>query len=328
MTKFFGRILLFTTLVSATYLSIAVFPVFAEIAGGIDYKEQLLAEAESPKIVLVGGSNVAYGIDSEVISAAVRPAHDTASTSSGSSEIDRPVINMGWGAGLGLRYLLTEAQAGINEGDTVLLFLEYEHYQRNLLEGNQLLLKLLAYRPQSWAHISSPQQLIEIAPELPLVMQEKFYEILRKPPSESVAEKQANWLAAHFTEHGDYITPHPAQELIITQIRGEDGMNEEAIAVLQAFYAEVTAKGACVYYIPPPLAQTQYDYLDNADTIAHIEAQVATIAPDWMLSTATEYVFPDDFFHDTTYHLNNTLGKPERTQMILDDLATTTCPNP
>jgi hypothetical protein len=75
-----------------------------------------LATARSlpgPKIVVVGGSNALFGVDSALIERETR----------------RPTVNLGLHAGLSLDYLLAIARPVLSPGDVVVLSLEYGYYE-------------------------------------------------------------------------------------------------------------------------------------------------------------------------------------------------------
>src|SRR5690348_8879721 len=68
-------------------------------------KEWRLATLPGPRVVFVGGSNLPFGLDSDVIE----------------RQTGRRVVNMGLYVHLGLEFMLNEASAGLREGDVVVL---------------------------------------------------------------------------------------------------------------------------------------------------------------------------------------------------------------
>lgn len=68
-------------------------------------KVDRLESIDEPKIILVGNSNLAYGVNSELIE----------------ETIGRPVVNLGLHGGLGNKFLERIALLGINEGDLVVI---------------------------------------------------------------------------------------------------------------------------------------------------------------------------------------------------------------
>lgn len=83
-------------------------------------KHTLLKDVKSPKIIFIGGSNLAFGLDSERVQ----------------YKLDIPVINMGLHAGLGLRFMLSDLESYICKGDIIVLIPEYDHFYDRTLEGD------------------------------------------------------------------------------------------------------------------------------------------------------------------------------------------------
>lgn len=83
---------------------------------GVKLKESLVHQIPGPRVLFVGGSNVAFGIRSEFLE----------------HEFQRPVINLGLHAGFGKDFILNQAASAVKQGDIVVLMLEYEHYHSNI----------------------------------------------------------------------------------------------------------------------------------------------------------------------------------------------------
>jgi len=66
-------------------------------------KDRLLRDTPSPKIVFVGASNLAFGLDSERVQSAMR----------------LPVVNLGLHGGVGLKYMLDSTRPYVKKGDIV-----------------------------------------------------------------------------------------------------------------------------------------------------------------------------------------------------------------
>ena len=79
--------------------------------GELKYKCQRLEEAESPRIVLVGGSSVAFGVDSALMEAELP---------------DYQVVNFGMYAALGTTVMLDLSEDAIRPGDIVILLPEQQ----------------------------------------------------------------------------------------------------------------------------------------------------------------------------------------------------------
>lgn len=77
-------------------------------------KHRRLNAVPPPRVILVGGSNVALGFESDRIE----------------RELGRPVVNLGLAAGLGVEFMLAEIEPALRAGDLVVLSLEYDHFAR------------------------------------------------------------------------------------------------------------------------------------------------------------------------------------------------------
>ena len=75
-------------------------------------KHARVRDVTAPAVLLVGGSNVSCSMDSGMLS----------------RSIDRPVVNLGLLAPLGLAFQLREAEALMGPGDMIVLSPEYENF--------------------------------------------------------------------------------------------------------------------------------------------------------------------------------------------------------
>ncbi len=72
-------------------------------------KHRTLDSLPSPKIIFVGASNLAFGLNCKIIE----------------DSLKLPVVNMGLHGGLGLYFILNEGRSNIQKGDIVILSIEY-----------------------------------------------------------------------------------------------------------------------------------------------------------------------------------------------------------
>src|SRR5262249_26263606 len=111
--------------------------------GASRIKQALLKAPGVNRIILIGGSNLAFGIDSEGLEACT----------------GRPVVNMGLQAALGLDYMFEEAAAGTRPGDVALIVPEYEHFCGGDPAGDgQILLSLLQFNPSAARYLRDERQ--------------------------------------------------------------------------------------------------------------------------------------------------------------------------
>ncbi len=304
MKKLFTKTLLLVCLVFLTYLVLFLLPnkptlLYASILD----KHQILQRAGSPKIVFVGGSSLALGLDSEMLHA----------------KTGLPVVNMGLNGGLGLRYMLEEIKPDIAAGDLVVISPEYEHWYGSLLDGDLNLWWILQVQPRFSKFISSQIQVETLLKYLPEFMQEKFLALL---PAK--IDPVYNRLA--FNQYGDFVNhltlAAPAHLDGIKQLKAEP-FNEQTRTVLQNFAAFVSQRGAKTMFIFPPLAETQFAFKDNQAAIQQLYTLVKQLPAITVLGTPQDFVFPDQMFFDTVYHLRaegRALRTTRMTNMLLQAL--------
>ena len=113
LVKLLNKIfLLFIFIISSLIFILFIIPYNNQFYSILEYKHKLLKNTSSPKIILVGGSSVFSGIDSELLSKKTR----------------LNVVNMAFYFGLGLKFMINEIRDHINENDIIIILPEYAHY--------------------------------------------------------------------------------------------------------------------------------------------------------------------------------------------------------
>ncbi len=83
-------------------------------------KNKRLDSLPSPKIILIGGSNVSYGINSEIIE----------------DSLHMPVVDMSINANMGMVFYYNQVKHSLKKGDIVIGIPEYVAYQGETMQGN------------------------------------------------------------------------------------------------------------------------------------------------------------------------------------------------
>lgn len=133
MKQFILKTILMSLLVAVTLGAVAVVnrQFFLDDVYLMEFpvKERLIAETPSPKVVILGGSNVAFGVDSKVLS----------------DSLGMPVVNAGLHAGLGLRFIMDANTPWLRKGDILVIMPEYGHLLGNTTGGNSTTVGLIPY---------------------------------------------------------------------------------------------------------------------------------------------------------------------------------------
>ncbi len=294
MTRLVVRIVGLGLFVLVSYVAIWAMPLHADVvyASLLD-KHKLLVTTPSPRLIFIGGSGIALGLDSALIE----------------EQIGLPVINMGVNAGFGLHYMLKEVEPMLRQGDIVLVVPEYEHFYGTLLEGDQNLLWALRIRPASIRQ-TTWQQLLQLVPEIPSFMQQRVQEILHRQ-TDPIYNRNA------FNEHGDFVNhlQLPAQAISLYAIGDQAEINRNALAELAQFSNTAKARGATVRLVYPAIAESFWHYQRNAAKIEQLHELIQREQIIEEASLPSDFLLPEALFFDTVYHLSES-GRRLRSERI------------
>jgi hypothetical protein len=269
--------------------------------------EHLVGPGEN-RLIVAGGSNVAFGIDFSELQSATR----------------RETINMGLHAGLGLLSMLNEIEAGVRSGDTAILIPEYEHFYGDLMNGQVDAAYLVRYEPSALRYFLSWRQLRPLVLNAHIITRATTFDLLDRVKMKMRAQTgeagpvSTVYRKDGFDAHGDIVAhlsqaPKP-ERVAATDDRITGAFNEEAIAEITRCASTVMARGGEFVLIYPPVSATYWTV--NADLISRVAARVAA---DWVRTTPADWIFADRLFYDTAYHLNRE-GRELWTRKLLNVL--------
>lgn len=315
----YGFLARVTALIAAAMATVIAFvwivPEGNDYARASNLKHNALA-AHDHKIVLVGGSNLGYGIDSALIERATQC----------------PVVNMGINGFFGIRFMLAEVVPYMNAGDTVVIAFEHETYARPADGSPDSLLVTTKTNPVTFAALSQ-QQLISVALRYPYVAHQKLMRILgdftrnvgqrlgiADAGDQTLIRLRQIESLEGFNANGDLVShlnvewPFPPSE------EGDLPafvMTEEAMPLIENFVREMNARGVRVLISYSPAERVFYEKhraaIESWD--AQFRANPIFIVP----RPPSAYVFDASLHFDTVYHLNRE-GRAIRSQMLADDI--------
>lgn len=263
-------------------------------------KNELLKNTPNPRIIFVGGSNLAYGLDSKRIK----------------DSLNINPINTGIHINIGLKYMLANTFQYVKKNDIIILSAEYQQFYGNLAEGEGELFSLVTdVVPQTKALLDYKQyfKLVQLIPEF---AQSKLRPILLfyKYPKDTIVgrydRKAFNAYGdacAHWKLSAENPKPYPA----ITQ-----SFNDDILKTLIHFRDAVNLKKAKLYITFPG-----YQYSSYKTSVAAVK-QVERQLKDHhflLISSPEEYIIPDNMIFDTPYHLTKK-GVDYRTGLLIRDL--------
>jgi len=275
---------------------------------GIRFKYQRAQEITGPKIIFAGGSNLAYGLDSEMIE----------------KKLSIPVVNMGLHAGLGAPFIIDQVKLVANPGDIVIFSIEYF-----MGDGDFRLRKQTCSLFPEYATIERYSIKEEVRTHLDETREGLKKYIGIASSQSNATERISSWEIREylqptttypFNQYGDFIE-HLGQEGWYRR-RPDDAKFQyrywKGIAYLNEFKAEADAKGVNVFYSYAPFSKTAFER--ESKTVAKFHRDLSNDLDIELLNTPRDLVFEDHFLYDKEYHLTSE-GRFIRTKELLGFLA-------
>ena len=295
-----------------TFLTIAVlmFSLFfikdkvaqVSILAALPDKHQLLNSINDTKIIVLGGSNVSFGLDSKVIE----------------NQLSMPIVNMGIHAGIGLEYIVNDIKPYVKKGDIIVLIPEYEHFYKDDFYGEMELVQMVfEIEPQSKKLLNS-KQWMHLLKYLPTYSAKKIKNFIPTLFNKKV-EQIDIYHRKSFNAYGDaylHWTLPDQNYLHAPKSNNIENVNNEVIVFLKEFKLYTEKNGARLLIFPPVIDKTSFNNKINIITKIAKELKNNDIAFE---CEPISFCYNDSLFFNSYYHLNKN-GVDKRTLQLLKDL--------
>ena len=282
-----GLIFLILLIIIFSLLNLSMPPDQNAYFASLIDKHELLNTTPSPRILIIGGSNVAFSTDSETLSKA----------------LNKPVINLGVSVALGLRFILNDTAQFMNNGDIVVISPEYELFYNDGLEGDsENIAALLSVYPQAIKSFT-PMLYLRLGEISIKLMQLKVRQLVMSPFFTSDYEGFVVYERSSLNRYGDFIAHLGRDPVIIPNdalIREDDIFNQSAIRILNSFNEKAQAKGVKVVLIFPFSRNTNCEMSDTR--LEELEDILLSQLEIPILNNVRSSCYPDDLFYDFAYH--------------------------
>ena len=306
MKTFLSNILKLTILtISVLVMSLLFIPdkvSQSSILGALTDKHTMLKNIHSEKIILLGGSNVSFGINSVLLK----------------KKYEKPVVNMGVHAGMGLEYIVNDIKPFIKKGDLIILFPEYEHFYTDNFYGEMELISVVFDIEIDSKHLINTKQWLHLLKYIPTYSAKKIKNYIP-----SLFHKNSNSIDIYhrnsFNQYGDaYIHwDLPNQPYLpALQANGKEHINYEVIDFLKELKLYINAKGAKLILFPPVIDKTSFEHQKIIITKIAEELKKNELA---FVTNPLSYRYDDSLFFNSYYHLNK-IGVDKRTMQLIHDL--------
>ncbi len=274
-------------------------------------KYTLLRQQKSPRIVWVGGSSVAYGVNSPYVA----------------GKLPYQPVNMGLHAGFGVEYMLNEVEPGLQPGDVVVVSLEYENFV-DFPPGPKDVFDVLEARPQniefmplSYVPAMLDKGLIFTGGMLRRSGLALTGDIQRKPYYRRDSFNQYGDVVAHFG------VPNNTEKVTTDNktFKFTDEDIDRVVRRLNGFNERCKAKNIQVFFSYAPLVNRLVDA--SRPEINKIQTEFARSLQFPILDTPDEVGYSDEYYFDTRYHLDQR-GSQKRSEHLVEKLSRYLAPRP
>ncbi len=271
--------------------------------GELKYKTDLLEETAGKRIIVIGGSGVAFGQDSRLMEEQLP---------------DYSVVNFGMYAALGSTVMLELAKDALREGDIVIFSPEQNEQTLSMYFGSEAMWQAADGR-FSLLHKLSYSELSQMVGTLPYFTAEKFRFFSQK----LTIEPKGLYRKAAFNVYGD-IQSAGREQNIMTQ--GFDSnmpvsydsnqISEEFVSFLNDFSAYCEQHKAFFYYRFCPVNQAAVT--DDGSITAYAET-LGKMFDFKIMGDPQSSIMEAGWFYDTNFHLNAS-GMLINTAALVDDI--------
>ncbi len=272
--------------------------------GELSDKYTRLKEINAPKIIVVGGSSVAFGLDSELLG----------------EHMGMPVVNFGLYASLGTKIMLDLSRANINKGDIVIIAPELDSQTLSLYFNAESMWQALDSDFSMLMHVDKDEYSDLAGGFINYVSAKgKLWTSRGQLNPEGVYNHDS------FNEYGDISYARPYNTMMLgydpnKQILLDSSIySPEFIDYMNEYIAYVKDCGAAVYYTFPPMNATALAPSTSDESILKFYQFLCENLDCEVISNINDYLIGENYFFDSNFHLNDS-GVTLRTALLIGDL--------
>ena len=304
LVNFLKRTALIFTAISAFCLSILILPSNPSISDGLLYgkfaKDSLLLNTSNNRLIFVGGSNLSFGLNSEMLK----------------DSLKLNPINTAIHASIGLEYMLENTLQYIKEGDMIVIAPEYSHFISTSIHGGKEMIITMAevdkFKLFSKLSIEQFKSFLKESPHYCLNKLGPFSYLKTR-------DKYGVYGKYSFNRYGDAIRHYnlPNEKIeVMSRPYSIEEFNARSIYILREFKDECNKIGANVFISYPAFHHTAS--LGSGPLIEYVDSTLR-VNDFYVISNPDDYIMEDSLFFNTYYHLNYA-GVQMRTSKLISDL--------
>lgn len=285
-------------------------PVYEDtFVGELGDKYERLTSLDEDKIVVVGGSSVAFGLDSKMIE----------------ETLGYKVVNFGLYASLGTKLMMDLSLGGIKDGDIVVLAPEINEQTLSLYFNADVALQAFDGSFNMLGSVPG-DNLGSMVGRIWSFAADKLAYTLSSNKPENVGAYRKQW----FNEYGDntYDRPYNTMATVTRSISFDFRYNkndpycaeyEKFIDYVNEYTRKCEELGATVYFSFPPMCKASLSKTATEENTMYFYNNLASNLNCRVISDINDYILDEGYFFDSEFHLNNA-GVVVRTVSLIDDL--------
>ena len=263
-------------------------------------KMGMLSKADrTPSMILLGGSNVAFGFHSEMIEEAMGIS----------------VINAGLHAGIGLKMIVDDCARYLQKGDILVLSPEMDHFFGRTAYGEHALAFLYFLDPANYTPLLNLQQWLTVFKNSINYIVHNRLALMTNSDNK---EQTDVYHASSFNQYGDVVWhwnhPSPNKYQSTRKEQKElSSVNQDYFNYLVNQLQNLESKGVRIIMYPPAMSNSCYE--NNRLAINWIERAFAKKGYPF-ICPHTRTVYPDSLMYDNDYHCQKE-GAERHTQTLI-----------
>ena len=259
-------------------------------------KMNRLESIKEPKIVLVSNSNLAFGIQSELIE----------------EELGMPVVNLGFHGGLGNAFHERMPLFNLSKGD-IIVIAHLTYADDDTIADPELAMLTVENYFHYWKifRLKDYPRIISILPKYTKKCFVRWREKADVPPSSTCYARSA------FNKYGDNIFPRDVEAGESAPELRHVSVNDVCMNRINDFYEQCKEKGISVVIAGAPIINGLHGF--DADEYIQFQKEVENRAACPVISDFTDYFFDKKYFFASNLHMTNE-GARLRTEQLIKDL--------
>jgi len=263
-------------------------------------KHDWLERVPSPRLILVGGSNLSFSNDSVLLE----------------DRLGLHPVNLGIQGAMGLRFMLREAENAMRAGDVVVLSLEYSHYLERVEEPLSLF-SLLEQDRRAFGAIDLDWPLFKLFADRSHLYARNVLRSVVNSAMHGDERALPPYTRDSFNRYGDVVAHWSMPTRGFEIVRQPEGkLDAGIVADLAAFALACRARGVRPFVFHPAIPLKKLETMKLEPLQRDLDRQLAIP----QLNRIAEMGYPDDQFFDTVYHMTKA-GTERRTALLAERLS-------